>query len=74
MSTHNIVFYEDLTKIIFELSSNIIKYAPYFFCSCILPFSEANSERSSEVMGKLTRVVILRLYLSWLKRFKSDWR
>ena len=24
MSTHNIDFYEDLTKIIFELSSNII--------------------------------------------------
>ena len=33
MSTHNIGFYEDLTKIIFELSSNIIKYAHYFFCS-----------------------------------------
>ena len=33
MSTHNIGFYEDLTKIIFELSSNIIKYTPYFFCS-----------------------------------------
>ena len=32
MSTHSIGFYEDLTKIIFELSSNIIKYAPYFFC------------------------------------------
>ena len=32
MSPHNIGFYEDLTKIIFELSSNIIKYAPYFFC------------------------------------------
>ena len=32
MITHNIGFYEDLTKIIFELSSNIIKYAPYFFC------------------------------------------
>ena len=32
MSTHNIGFYEDLTKFIFELSSNIIKYAPYFFC------------------------------------------
>ena len=31
MSTHNIGFYEDLTKIIFELSSNIIKYSPYFF-------------------------------------------
>ena len=24
--------YEDLTKIICELSSDIIKYAPYFFC------------------------------------------
>ena len=32
MITHNIGFYEDLTKIIFELSSNIIKYAPYFLC------------------------------------------
>ena len=32
MSTHNIGFYEDLTNIIFELSSYIIKYAPYFFC------------------------------------------
>ena len=32
MSTHNIGFYEDLTKFIFELSSNIIKYAPFFFC------------------------------------------
>ena len=31
MSTHNIGFYEDLTKIISELSSNIIKYAPYLF-------------------------------------------
>ena len=32
MSTHNIGFYEEFTKVIFELSSNIIKYAPYFFC------------------------------------------
>ena len=32
MSTHNIGFYEEISKIIFELSSNIIKYAPYFFC------------------------------------------
>ena len=29
MSTHNICLYEDLTKNIFQLSSNIIKYAPY---------------------------------------------
>ena len=32
MSTHNIGFYEDLTKNTFKLTSNIIKYAPYFFC------------------------------------------
>ena len=38
MSTHNIGFYEDLTKIIFELSSNIIKCAPYFFCCVIIQF------------------------------------
>ena len=31
MSTHNVGFNDDLSKIIFELSSNIIKYAPYFF-------------------------------------------
>ena len=31
MSTHNKGFYEDLTTIIFQLSSNIIKYAPYLF-------------------------------------------
>ena len=34
MSTHSIGFDEELTKIIFQLSSNIIKYAPYqFFCN-----------------------------------------
>ena len=38
MSTHNIGFYEDLTNIIFELSSNIIKYAPYFFCCSFLGY------------------------------------
>ena len=32
MSTYNIGFYEDLTKFIFELSSDIFKYASYFFC------------------------------------------
>ena len=31
MSTDNIGLYEDLTKIILQLSSNIIKYAPYLF-------------------------------------------
>ena len=32
MSTHNIGFYEEISKIITQLSSNIIKYPPYFFC------------------------------------------
>ena len=32
MSTHKISFNEEISKIIPELSSNIIKYAPYLFC------------------------------------------
>ena len=32
MSTHNIGFFEEISKSITYLSSNIIKYAPYFFC------------------------------------------
>ena len=43
MSNHNIGFYVDLTKIIFELSSNIIKYAPYFFCWIGMVISEINT-------------------------------
>ena len=31
MSTHNIGFYEEISKIIPELSSNIIKYALYLW-------------------------------------------
>ena len=31
MSTHNICFYDDLTKIIFQLSSNFIKQTSYLF-------------------------------------------
>ena len=26
MSTHNLAFYEEMTKIVFHLSSNVIKY------------------------------------------------
>ena len=47
MRTHNIGFYEDLTKIIFELSSNIIKYTPYFFC-CI---GKQNTENVASHLG-----------------------
>ena len=31
MSTHNIGFYEEISKIVPKLSSNIIIYAPYLF-------------------------------------------
>ena len=56
MSTHNIGFYEDLTKIIFELSSNIIKYAPYFFCWVFMVFKKIRSFSSSS---------------RWVKRFSD---
>ena len=37
MSTHNIGFREEMTKIIVQLSSNIIKYALYLFFCFIVP-------------------------------------
>ena len=39
MSTNNIGFYEDLTQIILELSSYIIKYAPYSLLYCMSSFN-----------------------------------
>ena len=33
MSTHNIGFYEEMAKTIFQLISNIVKYALYLFIS-----------------------------------------
>ena len=50
MSTHNIGFYEDFTKNIFELSSNIIKYAPYFF-ACYYKTSVASVYHSGPAKG-----------------------
>ena len=41
MSTHNIGFYEEISEIITYLSSNIIEYAPYFFC-CMTPPQHTN--------------------------------
>ena len=49
MSTHNIGFYEEINKIIFELSSNIIKYAPYFF-SCTTNFFHLAMQLKNNVM------------------------
>ena len=44
MNTHTIGFYEDLTKIIFKLSSNIIKYAPYLlYCMAHLFYFTAGT-------------------------------
>ena len=49
MSTHNIGFYADSTKIIFQLSSNFIKCAPYLFF-CIFQHSDMNDEMRTEAM------------------------
>ena len=49
MSTHNIGFYEDLTKIIFQLSSNFIKYAPYLFFWCIVEAQTYSSKNSASL-------------------------
>ena len=67
MSTHNIGFYEEISKIITKLSSNIIKYAPYFFCwyiprtghflNCIFPIEYISAEKAYEQHGEKTKVV-----------------
>ena len=66
MSTHNIGFYEDLTKIIFELSSNIIKYAPYFFCCEDLSFLHFDSLRSGPGSGESSLGAKLQMPLCWI--------
>ena len=77
MSTHNIGFYEDLTKIIFELSSNIIKYAPYFFCCVVrnrlFAYAKTKTQISFVVTVKLISAfvfaigIVLSLYFLNLK-------
>ena len=53
MSTHNIGFYADLTNIfnIFQLSSNIIKYAPYLFF-CMLRDTMHNLDKNISLFTK----------------------
>ena len=59
MSTHNIGFYEEISKVIFELSSNIIKYAPYFFCcSCLTGSSPARLAQLVECLHGVQRRMI----------------
>ena len=61
MSTHNIGFNEDLTKNIFELSSTIIKYAPYFVCwQCAIFFSSpaGGAGGSGDVKNFFSEVII----------------
>ena len=48
MSTHNIDFYEDLTKIIFELSSNTYLISSAEACICIKLFAACRKERGSQ--------------------------
>ena len=57
MSTHNIGFYEELTKNIFELSSNIIKYAPYFFC-CKVSQKELNYIACNKIISNIAIVFL----------------
>ena len=53
MSTYNIGFYEEITKIIYVISSNIIKYA--LFCSeCVLDITNTFVEYlSNKLFAKI---------------------
>ena len=69
MSTHSIGFYQDLTKI--ELSSNIIKYAPYFFC-CV-PFIAVSPHNVNMPMQYYRVIALYRRILSrvWISNDAS---
>ena len=69
MSTHNIGFYEDLTKIIFELSSNIIKYAPYFFCCVMVSFINCHPLKCAVSIHYLMHTQSMRFYGELMKIF-----
>ena len=61
MSTHNIGFYEDLTKIIFELSSNmhLISSAVVETQRCIGPGCYGNSNECPQCCyGGLTIIIL----------------
>ena len=65
MSTHNLDFYEEQTKIILELSSNSIKHAPYLFFRFLLKGHIKNKSfarvyhRCSETVSNARVVVIV---------------
>ena len=69
MSTHNICFYEDLTKIIFELQnvSSNIKYAPDFFCC------KQRGSTIEEGLGEGTEGVRRRVSLIFKNRLHTNW-
>ena len=65
MSTHNIGFYEEISKIITYLSSNIIKYAPYFFCWILI------KSKNTSVILQLIHVLFFRA--SFVEDEKTFW-
>ena len=61
MSTHNIGFYEDLTKIIFELSSNIINL--FFLLTQQILKAENSSPWFSNYFQHLNQTMILNILI-----------
>ena len=62
MSTHNIGFYEDLTKIIFELSSNSHLISSAEFCKCLIALKVLeNLYKVFHHSGSLNRIYYLSL-------------
>ena len=68
MSSQNIGCYEDLTKINLQLSSNIIKYAPYLFF-WIISMHTLNFVRKLCIIAVLNvfvaRVILLLYHFKW---------
>ena len=74
MSTHNIGFYEEIRKIINLLSSNIIKYAPYFCCCkffLVQVLSQCKHYQRAKICQMLKLQKIMKSMDSGLKKIKA---
>ena len=75
MSTHNIGVYEEISKIITSLSSNIIKYTPYSSAEQVFSFYDYREESSAFIafLGSALSVALVLIFVpKYSKRAKAE--
>ena len=67
MSTHNIGFYEDLTKIIFELSSNM-----HLISSAVIARLSSNTHLSVQLLQMMIVLYVVINYIAYFAVFITE--